>query len=66
MLHLNKMKFINRIICKLSVHHEMKNVRSKFTKAAVLKTVNEPLVLEDFKIPDKLKDGQVNIMSLLS
>lgn len=64
MLYLNKMKSITRIICKLSSHHEMQNVRSKFTKAAVLKTINEPLVYEDFEIADNLKDGQVNIITL--
>lgn len=65
MLYLNKMKSITRIICKLSAHHDMQNIRSKFTKAAVLKTASEPLVLEDFKIPDNLKDGQVNIVTIL-
>lgn len=55
------MKYIGRIIHKLHVNHEIQNVRSKFTKAAVLKAVNEPLVLENFKISDKLKEGQVNI-----
>lgn len=60
------MKSITRIICKLSAHHEIRNVRSKFTKAAVLKTANEPLVLEDFKISDNLKDGQVNKITLFS
>lgn len=53
------MKFITRAFCKLSARHEMRNVRSKFTKATVLKTVNEPLVFEDFKIGDTLKEGQV-------
>lgn len=57
------MKYISRIIHNIHVNHEIRNVRSKFTKAAVLKTVKEPLVLEDFKIPDKLKDGQVNIIT---
>lgn len=56
------MKYITRSIYKLLVTHEMRNVRFKFTKAAVLKTVKEPLVLEDFKITDKLKEGQVNII----
>lgn len=54
------MKFITRAIGKLGVNREMRNVRSKFTKAAVLKTINEPLVLEEFKIADNLKQGQVN------
>jgi len=57
------MKYITRNIYKLHVNHEIRNVRSKFTKAAVLKTVKEPLVLEDFKIADKLKEGQVNILT---
>jgi len=57
------MKYITRNIYKLHVNHEIRNVRSKFTKAAVLKTVKEPLVLEDFKIADKLKEGQVNIIT---
>lgn len=56
------MKFITRVISNLNVNHEIRNVRTKFTKAAVLKTVNEPLVLENFKISDKLKEGQVNII----
>ncbi|CAI6349772.1 unnamed protein product [Macrosiphum euphorbiae] len=55
------MKYITRNIYKLHVNHEIRNVRSKFTKAAVLKTVKEPLVLEDFKIADKLKEGQLRI-----
>lgn len=59
------MIYITRIICKLSTHHEMRNVRSKFTRAAVLKKINEPLVFEDFKIADKLKDGQVSIINIL-
>lgn len=53
------MTFFTRGIRKLGVNYELRNVRSKFTKATVLKTVNEPLVLEDFKIADKLKEGQV-------
>jgi len=57
------MKYITRNIYKLHVNYEIRNVRSKFTKAAVLKTVKEPLVLEDFKIADKLKEGQVNILT---
>lgn len=59
------MKLLTRTIYKLSVNHKIQNVRLKFTKAAVLKTINEPLVIEDFKISDKLKDGQVNIMHIL-
>jgi len=59
------MKLLTRSICKLSVNREMCKVRSKFTKAAILKTVNEPLVLENFKISDKLKEGQVNKSNLL-
>lgn len=59
------MKLLTRIVYKLTVNHKIQNVRLKFTKAAVLKTVNEPLVIEDFKISDKLKDGQVNIMNIL-
>lgn len=55
------MKFITRSIFKLRVNHDLQNVRSKFTKAAVLKTIKEPLVYEDFKISDKLNEGQVNI-----
>lgn len=50
---------LTRSLCRLSVNHQTQIVRSKFTKAAVLKTVKEPLVIEDFKIPDKLKEGQV-------
>lgn len=53
------MKFITRGICKLSVSYEIRNARSKFTRAAVLKAINEPLMVEDFKISDKLKEGQV-------
>jgi hypothetical protein len=53
------MKFITRGFGKLSVNYKIRNVRSKFTRAAVLKAVNEPLVFEDFKISDKLKEGQV-------
>lgn len=48
-------------ICRLSVSCKIQNVRLKCTKAAVLKTINEPLVFEDFKISDKLEEGQVNI-----
>lgn len=55
------MKLFTRGICKLGVNLEIRNVRSKFTKATVLKAVNEPLVLEDFKIADKLKEGQVSV-----
>lgn len=62
---LTKMKLITRTICKLGVNHEVRNIRSKFTKAAVLKTVNEPLVFEDFKISDKLKEGQVSVINCL-
>lgn len=54
------MKFITRAISKLNINHEMRYARSKFTRAAVLKTINEPLVLEEFKIADNLKQGQVN------
>lgn len=50
---------LTRNVCRLSVNHKIQNVRSKFTKAAVLKTVKEPLVIENFKISDKLKEGQV-------
>lgn len=57
------MKYITRNIYKLHVNHDIRNVRSKFTRAAVLKTVKEPLVFEDFKIVDKLKEGQVNIIT---
>lgn len=53
------MKLITRAICKLSSSHKIQNVRSKFTKATVLKNINEPLVLEDFKIADNLNEGQV-------
>jgi len=42
------------------VNYDIQNIRSKFTKAAVLKTIKEPLVYEDFKISDKLNEGQVN------
>jgi len=59
------MKYITRSIYNFHINHEIRNVRSKFTKAAVLKTVKEPLVLEDFKIADKLKEGQVNIIEVL-
>jgi len=55
------MKFITPSFCKLRVNRDIRNVRSKFTKAAVLKTVNEPLVYEDFKISDKLNEGQLRI-----
>lgn len=57
------MKYITRNIYKLHINHDIQNVRSKFTRAAVLKTVKEPLVLEDFKIADKLREGQVNIIT---
>lgn len=59
------MKFIIHGICKLGVSYEIRNVRSKFTRAAVLKAINEPLVFEDFKISDKLKEGQVTIIFIL-
>lgn len=59
------MKLLIRTVYKLSVNHKIQNVRLKFTKAAVLKTVNEPLVIEDFKISDKLINGQVNIINIL-
>lgn len=58
------MKFITRVISKFHVNHEIRNARSKFTKAAVLKTINEPLVIEEFKITDNLKQGQVNKVKL--
>lgn len=59
------MHFFPRAIYKISVNHKIRNVRSKFTKAAVLKTPNEPLVMEDYKIADKLKEGQVSIINNL-
>lgn len=59
------MKLLTRAVYKLSVNHKIQNIRLKFTKAAVLKTVNEPLVIEDFKISDTLKEGQVNIINIL-
>lgn len=58
------MKFLTRVVCKLNAQLEIRNVRSKFTKAAVLKTINEPLVVENFKISDSLKEGQVNYCRL--
>lgn len=58
------MKFIIRSIGKLSVNSKIRNVRSKFTRAAVLKAINEPLVFEDYKISDKLKEGQVTKIEL--
>lgn len=59
------MKLITRAICKLSSSYKIKNIRSKFTKATVLKTINKPLVYEDFKIADTLNEGQVNTANFL-
>lgn len=59
------MKFFPRAVYKISINHKIQNVRSKYTKAAVLKTPNEPLVIEDFKIANKLNEGQVSIINNL-
>lgn len=59
------MKFITRPIYKLRLNRDMPNVRSKFIKAAVLKTVNKPLINENLKISDKLNEGQVNTIHFL-
>ncbi|VVC30092.1 Alcohol dehydrogenase, C-terminal,NAD(P)-binding domain,GroES-like,Polyketide synthase, enoylreductase [Cinara cedri] len=55
------MKFFSCLRHKINFNHRIRNVRSKCTRAAVLKIPNEPLVIEDFKIADKLKEGQLRI-----